>query len=121
MAQETYSSLIPLMAVAAAGLAGIPPISGFASKCLLGLGTMEKEDMLSLLVLIASGLLNAAYFFPVSIHRCDSNSRAVRKDIALTLKNEKSMINLFGDRFNEFCKRRRNVPLSTSLGSVVFD
>jgi multicomponent Na+:H+ antiporter subunit D len=73
-------------AVAAAGLSGIPPINGFASKWLLGVGTMENNDMLSLLVLIASGLFNAAYFFPI-VHRA-----FFRKGVGLEGHREASLL-----------------------------
>lgn len=51
--------------VAAIGLAGIPPVNGFWSKLMLGLGTLEIYDYLLLTVLLMSGLLNAGYFFPI--------------------------------------------------------
>lgn len=54
--------------IGALGLAGIPPINGFVSKWLLGGGALEAGDVLALVVLLVSGLLNAAYFFPI-LHR----------------------------------------------------
>lgn len=47
------------------GLAGIPPINGFISKWNLALGSLEADHLVVLGVLILSGLLNAAYFFPI--------------------------------------------------------
>jgi multicomponent Na+:H+ antiporter subunit D len=55
-------------AVAALGLAGIPPINGFVSKWLLGSGALETGNVLVLVILLVSGLLNAGYLFPI-IHR----------------------------------------------------
>jgi len=52
----------------AVGLAGIPPINGFSSKWLLGVGAWESESIVSLIILLVSGLLNAAYLFPI-VHR----------------------------------------------------
>ncbi len=54
--------------VGAIGLAGIPPINGFVSKWYLGLGSIQSDNLIPLLILVISGLLNAAYFFPI-VHR----------------------------------------------------
>ncbi len=54
--------------IGAMGLAGIPPIYGFASKWLLGAGSLEAGLWIPLVVLLLSGVLNVAYFFPI-IHR----------------------------------------------------
>lgn len=54
--------------IGALGLAGIPPVNGFVSKWLLGEGALESGNTIALLILLVSGLLNAAYFFPI-IHR----------------------------------------------------
>jgi multicomponent Na+:H+ antiporter subunit D len=51
--------------VAAIGLAGIPPINGFVSKWYLGMGSIESGNLIPLAILVGSGLLNAAYFFPI--------------------------------------------------------
>ncbi len=55
-------------AVGAIGLTGIPPVNGFVSKWYLGLGALQTNNLIVLIILIISGLLNAAYFFPI-IHR----------------------------------------------------
>jgi multicomponent Na+:H+ antiporter subunit D len=45
---------------------GIPPVAGFVSKWYLGLGAVEAGVAYWVLpVLIASSLLNAAYFLPI--------------------------------------------------------
>jgi multicomponent Na+:H+ antiporter subunit D len=54
--------------VAAIGLAGMPPVNGFVSKWYLGLGSVQADNLIPLFILIVSGLLNAAYFFPI-VHR----------------------------------------------------
>ena len=54
--------------VGAIGLAGIPPINGFVSKWYLGLGSIQSDTLIPLFILVISGLLNAAYFFPI-VHR----------------------------------------------------
>ncbi len=52
--------------IGALGMIGIPPIAGFVSKWYLGLGAVEAGVAVWVLpVLIASSLLNAAYFLPV--------------------------------------------------------
>jgi multicomponent Na+:H+ antiporter subunit D len=51
--------------IGAIGLAGIPPINGFVSKWYLGMGSIESGSLVPLGILVLSGLLNAAYFFPI--------------------------------------------------------
>ncbi len=50
------------------GLVGIPPVNGFLSKWFLGVGTLQADVFVALIILVLSGLLNAGYFFPI-IHR----------------------------------------------------
>lgn len=52
-------------ALASMGLAGIPPIGGFISKWFLVQGTVETGQPFFLAILLLSGLLNAAYLFPI--------------------------------------------------------
>jgi multicomponent Na+:H+ antiporter subunit D len=54
--------------IAAIGLVGVPPMNGFISKLYLGMGALESGRPFVVGVLLLSGLLNAAYFFPI-IHR----------------------------------------------------
>lgn len=51
--------------IGALGMIGVPPIAGFISKWYLGLGALESGHNWVLLVLVFSGLLNAAYFLPL--------------------------------------------------------
>ena len=51
--------------VGALGMIGVPPVAGFVSKWYLGLGATEAGSHWVLGVLVASSLLNAAYFFPI--------------------------------------------------------
>ena len=52
--------------IGALGMIGIPPVAGFVSKWYLGLGAVEAGMAAWILpVLIASSLLNAAYFLPI--------------------------------------------------------
>jgi multicomponent Na+:H+ antiporter subunit D len=52
-------------AFAALGLAGIPPLNGFISKWFLGQGAVSADETIFMVILLISGLLNAAYLFPV--------------------------------------------------------
>jgi multicomponent Na+:H+ antiporter subunit D len=52
--------------IAALGMIGIPPIAGFISKWYLGLGALQAGAGFWVIpVLVASSLLNAAYFLPI--------------------------------------------------------
>lgn len=52
-------------ALASLGMVGIIPINGFISKWFLFQGAMEASRPEVILVLLASALLNAFYFFPI--------------------------------------------------------
>jgi len=54
--------------VGALSVIGLPPTGGFISKWFLVLGTLEADRLLMLLVLLASSILNAAYFLPIVYH-----------------------------------------------------
>ncbi len=51
--------------IAALGMIGLPPIAGFISKWYLGAGAVAVGREWVILVLLASTLLNAAYFLPL--------------------------------------------------------
>lgn len=53
------------LTLAAFGMIGIPPMAGFVSKWYLALGGLNAGQPWVVPVLIASSLLNAAYFLPV--------------------------------------------------------
>ncbi len=44
---------------------GMPPLGGFISKWNLLLGAVEGDQLVLIVVLLVSSLLNAAYFFPI--------------------------------------------------------
>jgi multicomponent Na+:H+ antiporter subunit D len=44
---------------------GLPPTGGFISKWFLVLGTLEADQVVMLVVLLGSSLLNGAYFLPI--------------------------------------------------------
>jgi multicomponent Na+:H+ antiporter subunit D len=52
--------------VGALGMIGVPPIAGFVTKWYLALGALASGEAAWVLpVLVASSLLNAAYFLPI--------------------------------------------------------
>ena len=51
--------------VGALGMIGVPPLAGFVTKWQLGAGALEAGHPEILAVLVASALLNAAYFLPI--------------------------------------------------------
>jgi multicomponent Na+:H+ antiporter subunit D len=51
--------------VAAMGMIGLPPMAGFVSKWYLGAGAVAVGQTWVVAVLVASTLLNAAYFLPI--------------------------------------------------------
>ena len=55
-------------AVAAVGLAGLPPVGGFVSKLFLVQGAFDAGDVVFGLLLLGSGLFTAGYLFPI-VHR----------------------------------------------------
>lgn len=52
-------------ALASLGMAGLPPFMMFASKWHLGTGAVVDEHPGLMLIYVASGVLNAAYLFPI--------------------------------------------------------
>ena len=52
--------------VGSLGMIGIPPSGGFISKWYLVVGSVQAQEMVFLVVLLVSAVLNAAYFLPVS-------------------------------------------------------
>lgn len=51
--------------IATIGMVGIPPSIGFLSKWFISLGAMEAHQAFFAFVMVASGILNAAYFLPI--------------------------------------------------------
>lgn len=52
-------------AIGTLSMIGVPPTVGFISKWYLMKGIMETQHMVALTVIVASTLLNAAYFLPI--------------------------------------------------------
>ncbi|WKZ33656.1 MAG: monovalent cation/H+ antiporter subunit D family protein [Thermodesulfobacteriota bacterium] len=51
--------------IGALSMIGVPAMAGFTSKWYMGIGAMEAMDTVPLVVLLASTVLNAAYFLPI--------------------------------------------------------
>jgi multicomponent Na+:H+ antiporter subunit D len=52
-------------AIGALSMIGLPPTAGFISKWYILSGAIETQNALAILVIVASTLLNAAYFLPI--------------------------------------------------------
>ena len=52
-------------AIGALSMVGVPPTAGFLSKWYMLMGAMETHQMAAVGVIVASTLLNAAYFLPI--------------------------------------------------------
>jgi multicomponent Na+:H+ antiporter subunit D len=51
--------------VGAISMIGLPPTAGFVSKWYVLLGALDAENLAAIAIIIASTLLNAAYFLPI--------------------------------------------------------
>jgi multicomponent Na+:H+ antiporter subunit D len=52
--------------IASLSMIGVPPAAGFVSKWFLAVGSIEAKEIPILMVLLASTILNAAYFLPIT-------------------------------------------------------
>ena len=52
--------------IASLSMIGVPPAGGFISKWYLAIGSIEAKQVPILIVLLASTVLNAAYFLPIT-------------------------------------------------------
>lgn len=52
-------------AIGALGMIGVPPTAGFLGKWFIVTGAMQAANWLALAVIVASTVLNAAYFLPI--------------------------------------------------------
>ncbi|MFW6006905.1 MAG: complex I subunit 5 family protein [Halanaerobiales bacterium] len=63
-----YPFTMIIFSIAALSMIGIPPLNGFISKWLLAMGTLEAEQPVYLVIILASSLLNSVYYFPIIIN-----------------------------------------------------
>jgi len=66
--------------IGALGMIGIPPVAGFVTKWYLGIGALEAGEGWCVVVLLASSLLNAAYFLPIVYDAWFAEPRIVFRD-----------------------------------------
>ncbi|MBC2399491.1 multicomponent Na+:H+ antiporter subunit D [Clostridium tetanomorphum] len=59
---------LALFFIASLSMVGIPLLPGFVSKWYLALGTIQANKIILIGVILASSLLNAIYYFPISIY-----------------------------------------------------
>ena len=52
-------------AIASLSLIGVPPTAGFLSKWYMLIGALETGQLVAVVVLVISTMLNAAYFLPI--------------------------------------------------------
>ncbi|MCB1165954.1 MAG: hypothetical protein KDK37_00860 [Leptospiraceae bacterium] len=60
-----YPWTMAAFTLCAVSMIGLPPMAGFFSKWYLAIGSLETGQILFLVVLLASSLLNAVYFFRI--------------------------------------------------------
>ena len=68
----------------ALSMVGIPPFNGFISKWELSLGALAIGQPLFVALLIASSLLNAAYYFPIITAAFFGKPKEAREEVAAT-------------------------------------
>jgi multicomponent Na+:H+ antiporter subunit D len=70
-------------ALASLSMIGAPPVAGFVTKWYLLNGALEIKNIPILIVLVASTILNAGYFIPITIRAFfeGKKERWSRKDI----------------------------------------
>jgi multicomponent Na+:H+ antiporter subunit D len=97
-------------AIATLSMIGVPPVSGFITKWYLVIGSLERHSIAVLVVLLASSLLNAAYFIPILY-------RAYFKEETLESVDQNHDINFHHDiKENPFLV----IPLTlTALASII--
>ncbi len=87
---DNLSSRLPytclLMSLGAFIMVGLPPTIGFISKWYLVIGIIESNQLYLLIIIIASTILNASYYFPL-IYR----SYFITNNINVEIKNEEDI------------------------------
>jgi multicomponent Na+:H+ antiporter subunit D len=76
-------------AIAALGMIGTPPLSGFVSKWYLGLGMLETGNPLLLIVLLAGALMAAVYLLPI-VYRMYFRQSVVTSDDKITTEGREA-------------------------------
>jgi len=76
-------------AIAALGMIGTPPLSGFTSKWYLGLGMLETGNPLLLIVLLAGALMAAIYLLPI-VYRMYFREPVITSDDKITAEGREA-------------------------------
>ncbi|HVR28197.1 MAG TPA: proton-conducting transporter membrane subunit [Thermoanaerobaculia bacterium] len=79
---RTMPATMAAFTIGALGLTGMPALAGFVGKWQLGLGSLDAGHGVFVGVLVASGLLNAAYFLPIVHGAFFGGSGGIRFDEA---------------------------------------
>lgn len=95
--------------VAAIGLSGFPPFSGFVSKWFLSKGAIDSAAWFALFAYLGSALLNAAYLLPVVKTAFTRNLPTNQKEIAASLSAPRN------DETKTTSLRTTNKPVKQSL------
>ena len=74
-------------AIATLSMIGVPPVSGFITKWYLIIGSLERNSIAVLIVLLLSSFLNAAYFIPILYRAYFKKQNLESKDQNLTTNN----------------------------------
>lgn len=82
-------------AIACLGMIGTPPLSGFTSKWYLGLGMLETEDPLLLLVLLGGALMAAVYLLPI-VYRMYFREPALTPDDLTQIEGREAPASMLG-------------------------
>ncbi len=74
-------------AIATLSMIGVPPVSGFITKWYLIIGSLERNSIAVLTVLLLSSFLNAAYFIPILYRAYFKNQNLESEDQNLKNNN----------------------------------
>ena len=74
-------------AIATLSMVGVPPVSGFITKWYLIIGSLERNSIAVLTVLLISSFLNAAYFIPILYRAYFKNQNLESEDQNLKNNN----------------------------------
>lgn len=85
---------LAIFTVGALSMVGIPLLPGFISKWNLALGSIAKGQYYLLIIILASSLLNASYYFPIIINGYFGNANLEGKVFMSKMKPVKELVPL---------------------------
>ncbi|MBZ0166692.1 MAG: monovalent cation/H+ antiporter subunit D family protein, partial [Candidatus Omnitrophica bacterium] len=80
--------------IGALGMIGVPPMAGFISKWYIGMGALRAGQGWVVVILLASSLLNAAYFLPIIYAAWFKESEETNPEHAFTEKWRRNRVYL---------------------------